>query len=158
MRARSDTPNAPTIGEDGILQACLAARITQFKVLTTMPHSSIWKAASVAGLGRSSVIDVSTGRQSLEFDMEKLEDHMKQKGTACIVVVSCGEVNTGLFATHSSQEVRRLRELCDKYDAWIHVDGGKSCKFLQYEPRLTVLKRLACLQEFLIPTTPPMLL
>jgi glutamate/tyrosine decarboxylase-like PLP-dependent enzyme len=38
--------------------------------------------------------------------------------------VSAGEVNTGKFATDGLYKMKRIRYLCDKYGAWLHVDGG----------------------------------
>lgn len=40
--------------------------------------------------------------------------------------MSCGEVNTGGFATHSREEILQLKGLCKKYGAWLHIDRGHS--------------------------------
>jgi len=40
------------------------------------------------------------------------------------VVISCGEVNTGHFATAGIQQLQQLRKLCDQYGSWLHVDGA----------------------------------
>ena len=48
---------------------------------------------------------------------------METARTASIVAVSCSEVNTGLFAT-TGGEMKSIRELCDEYGAWLHVDGA----------------------------------
>ena len=115
-----------SVGDSGLLAACRAAGIENIHVLTTRAHSSLGKAASVVGLGRSSVIDVSKAEDSMTFDMSKLEFQLKLKNTVCIVAISCAEVNTGMFATHSYKEIQAIRSLCDRYGAWIHVDGGKN--------------------------------
>lgn len=112
------------IGELGILEACRRAGVDHIQVLTTMPHSSIRKAASIVGLGRASVVDCGIEGAPLAFDLVKLEQLMSHPRCASIVVVSCGEVNTGGFATHSMDEVLKLRNMCDDYGAWLHVDGG----------------------------------
>ena len=111
---------------EGLLSSCLAAGIKRFQVLTTLPHSSLGKAANICGLGSSSIINVSKDNHWLNFDMAKLETLLERPDTASIVVISCGEVNTGAFATNSLSEVRAIRALCDRYDAWLHVDGGES--------------------------------
>ena len=116
-------------GEFGILQLCRKVGIEQIQVLTTMPHSSVRKAASVVGLGRSSVIDVGESDKSLVFDMRKLEHELNRPRSVSIVVISCGEVNTGRFATYRRQEVAEIKRLCDQYGAWLHVDGGKNESF-----------------------------
>ena len=108
-----------------MLAACRAADIDNVQILTTMPHSSLKKASSILGFGRSSVYDVGKADEFLAFDLEKTETMLKRSNTASIVVISCGEVNTGFFATHSLEDVQVLRSLCDKYNAWLHVDAGK---------------------------------
>ena len=121
-------------GELGILQLCRKVGVEQIQVLTTMPHSSLRKAASVVGLGRSSVIDVGESDKSLVFDMRKLEHELSRPKSVSIVVISCGEVNTGRFATYEHQEVVEIRRLCDQYAAWLHVDGGKDESFTMLNP------------------------
>lgn len=114
-----------SVGEHGWLRACRAAKIENVQILTTLPHSSLSKAACILGLGRSCVHDVSMENDLLTFDLVKTEAMLKLSNTISIVVISCGEVNTGFFATNSFEEVQALRSLCDKYGAWIHVDAGK---------------------------------
>ena len=91
-----------------------------------MAHSSLFKASSILGLGRACVHDVGRSNVDISFDLPRLEQQLKSghQNSASIVVISCGEVNTGLFATHSIAEVQTLRNLCDKYGAWLHVDGA----------------------------------
>lgn len=136
-RGRSMGREDVSVGEMGVLEACAAAEIRGFQVLTTMPHSSLRKAAAVVGLGRGAVVDVGRkgedededgdGEGTCEFDFDKLEVGLRgaEEGKFSIVVISCGEVNTGGFATHSYQEMERIRRLCDVYGAWLHVDGGR---------------------------------
>ena len=128
-KAGSSRPNdvlIETVGEHGLVAACKAAEVDTIQLLTTLPHSSLIKASSILGLGRSSVLDVSKKEDFLAFDLKKTEAMLERPRTLSIVVVSCGEVNTGTFATRSFKEVQSLRLLCDKYGAWIHVDGGKA--------------------------------
>lgn len=121
------TETLETVGESGLNAACRAAGIDEVQILTTFPHSSLKKASSVLGFGRSSVQDVGKVQDFLAFDLEKTEAMLKRKNTSSILVISCGEVNTGFFATHSVKEVEALRSLCDEYGAWIHVDAGDFC-------------------------------
>ncbi|KAL8940539.1 MAG: hypothetical protein Q9216_002756 [Gyalolechia sp. 2 TL-2023] len=113
-----------TVGNVGLLAACRAADVTDVQILTTMPHSSLKKASSVVGLGRSCFERVSRSDDELKFDLKLLEERLKRPHTASIVVISCAEVNTGMFATHSEKELRSIRLLCDKYGAWIHIDAA----------------------------------
>lgn len=121
----NDQEVSKTVGEHGWLQACRAAKIENIQILTTLPHSSLKKASSILGLGRSCVHDVGMEKNFLTFDLEKTEEMLRLSNTVSILVISCGEVNTGFFATHSFEEVQALRSLCDRYGAWIHVDAGK---------------------------------
>ena len=123
-RASSSTECYSEISEIGILDACRKASIQHFQVLTTRPHSSLLKAASIIGLGRANVIDVGQAEDPLKFDFEKLVDKAQAYQTASILVVSCGEVNTGRFATDGFDEMQQLRHICDKYNIWMHVDGA----------------------------------
>jgi glutamate/tyrosine decarboxylase-like PLP-dependent enzyme len=117
------------VGEIGLLAACAKAKVREIQILTTMGHSSLYKAASVVGLGRASVIDLPlSSEEPWRMDTHKLEEALKRSehGIVSIVALSAGEVNTGRFATDGLHKMTRIRELCDKYGAWLHVDGGIS--------------------------------
>ncbi|ORX91134.1 PLP-dependent transferase [Basidiobolus meristosporus CBS 931.73] len=94
------------------------------KVLGVKVHASILKAMSVVGLGRKNYIEVSQEGSILAWDLEKLEALLKEyketDTTGAIVVASFGEVNTGAFVS----DIPRVRELCDKYQAWLHIDAA----------------------------------
>ncbi|KAL8656932.1 MAG: hypothetical protein Q9226_002421 [Calogaya cf. arnoldii] len=120
----STTPMKQSVGEDGLLAACRAADITDIQVLTTLPHSSLKKASSVVGLGRACFHQVGISEDDIAFDLDVLEDRLKRPHTVSIVVISCAEVNSGMFATRSYLEVGKLRSLCDKYGSWLHVDAA----------------------------------
>lgn len=136
---------------EGILSSCLRAGIQNFQVLTTLPHSSLGKAANVVGLGSASMIDVSKDGHSLDFDMSSLEKHLTTPHTASIVVISCGEVNTGAFATNSIEEVRTIRGLCEQHGAWLHVDAGKYRSIFLCQPLLcaSVIQCRKCCKRML---------
>ena len=112
--------------EVGLVQACGAAGVKKVKVLASMGHSSVAKAASVLGLGHGAVRDVSVCGKPWKMDLEKVRMEMGEEGTASIVVVGCGEVNTGRFAIEGESEMAVLRGIVDEFDGWIHVDGGSS--------------------------------
>lgn len=113
-----------SVGELGIVEAMRHAGIDKLQILSTVPHSSLVKAAGILGLGRASVIDVSLPDASHKFDMARLKRLLEQPRTACIIAVSASEVNTGLFATSGLEEMQELRKLADVNGAWIHVDGA----------------------------------
>jgi glutamate/tyrosine decarboxylase-like PLP-dependent enzyme len=115
------------VGEVGLLTACMNAGVKEIQVLTTMGHSSLYKAASVVGLGRASVKDIPfSTNEPWRMDVDMLEEELKrsEEGIVSIVALSAGEVNTGRIATDGLSKMRRIRDLCDKYGAWLHVDGG----------------------------------
>ena len=126
IKSRLGADSKETVGSLGLLKACRVAGVEEINIFTTMAHSSLFKAASILGLGRACVHDVGTSNGDPSFDFQKLEQQLSSShhNSASIVVISCGEVNTGLFATHSLADVQNLRDLCDRYGAWLHVDGA----------------------------------
>ncbi|KAF1946675.1 pyridoxal-dependent decarboxylase [Clathrospora elynae] len=119
---RTDAENS--VGELGIVEAMRKAGIDEIQILTTVPHSSLSKAASILGLGRASVNCLGRSDAPHKFDIPLLKKALEQPGAASIVAVSASEVNTGLFATAGVEEMQELRKLCDMYGAWIHVDAA----------------------------------
>jgi glutamate/tyrosine decarboxylase-like PLP-dependent enzyme len=119
---RTDAENS--VGEYGVVEAMRRAGVDKIQILTTVPHSSLSKAASILGLGRASVKHVGREDASHKFDMKLLQSQLEQPSSASIIAVSASEVNTGLFATAGLEEMQELRKLCDMYGAWIHVDAA----------------------------------
>lgn len=113
-----------SIARDGLLEATRAANIHKIQILTTVPHSSLRKAASILGLGHASVIDVSSPYNSQHFSHSALQTALETPNTASIIAISAAEVNTGLFATTGLSELRALRSIADQHNAWIHVDAA----------------------------------
>ncbi|CAD6568363.1 MAG: hypothetical protein ASARMPRED_001688 [Alectoria sarmentosa] len=126
IKSRLGPDSEESVGSLGLLQACRTAGVEEIDILTTMAHSSLFKASSILGLGRNCVHDVGTSDDCVTLDLQKLEQRLKSghHNNASIVVISCGEVNTGFFATHNLADVQALRTLCDRYGAWLHVDGA----------------------------------
>ncbi|CZT15326.1 related to L-2,4-diaminobutyrate decarboxylase [Ramularia collo-cygni] len=130
-----------SVSEDGIIEALRIAGIDSIQILTTVPHSSLRKAASIVGLGRTCVKDLGLFQAKHNFDLAALEQALKTPRTASIVSISCAEVNTGFFAT-SGDDMKTIRQLCDTYGAWIHVDAafGLPARYLpKYEPKYAAL-------------------
>ncbi|KAE9978272.1 hypothetical protein EG327_007454 [Venturia inaequalis] len=111
------------VAQVGLYTAMKNASIRGIRILTTAPHSSLAKAASIIGLGRDSIHLVGQAKQPHKFDMKKLEKALADQNHASIVVISCSEVNAGLFATNG-EEMEKIRLLCDQHGSWIHVDGA----------------------------------
>ncbi|KAK7052354.1 pyridoxal phosphate-dependent transferase [Favolaschia claudopus] len=133
---RKVPPSSPSVAQLGVFKACAEAGVRKVQILTTLPHSSLYKAASVVGLGRNSFVTLPlSDEEPWRFDLDALERHLKLPGLAHIISISAGEVNTGRFAA-SQEEVVRIRALADKYGAWIHVDGafGLQARVLNPDP------------------------
>jgi glutamate/tyrosine decarboxylase-like PLP-dependent enzyme len=115
-------------GDKGLLEMARLGQIDRICVLSTLPHSSIAKAASVVGIGRSSVDDISNGQNgSLNIDIDKLlhlASNAQKDRTAYILAISAGEVNTGHFSTTGLSEMKQIRQICTDHSIWIHVDGA----------------------------------
>lgn len=131
-----------SVGEHGIVEAMRLAGIDNIQVLTTVPHSSLSKAASILGMGRSCVKTIGRVEAPHKIDIDLLQKNLARSGVASIVAISASEVNTGLFATSSLQEMQAIRQLCDMYGAWIHVDGafGIQARLLPSTPANQALK------------------
>lgn len=120
---RGDAPIS--VGEIGIYEAMHRSGIDKIQILTTEPHSSLRKAASILGLGHASIRCIGLADAPHRFDMALLKQYLTVPGTASIVAISAAEVNSGLFATSGLKEMQDIRAMCDAYGAWIHVDGGQ---------------------------------
>jgi glutamate/tyrosine decarboxylase-like PLP-dependent enzyme len=90
--ARSDP--SISVGEVGIYEAMHRSGIDKIQVLTTVPHSSLSKAASVLGMGRASVKSVGLKDAPHKFDMALLKKLLESHGAASIVAISASEVNS----------------------------------------------------------------
>ncbi|KAK4053289.1 hypothetical protein OIO90_003901 [Microbotryomycetes sp. JL221] len=96
---------------------------TLVQVLVSGAHASVMKAASLVGIGRKNVRDVTQQGSICDFDLKQLEAILKtnqQTSTGSIVVVSAGEVNTGGWTSN----VDKIATLCKLYDAWLHIDAA----------------------------------
>ena len=116
----------PSVATDGLLSACFAVGIERIDILSTLPHSSINKAASIVGLGRHSVRSIPVVDSSVRLDVAWFTHYLagRPAAVATILVLSAGEVNTGHFATGGLEDLKKLRELCTAYNVWIHIDGA----------------------------------
>ncbi|KAF2716614.1 L-2,4-diaminobutyrate decarboxylase [Polychaeton citri CBS 116435] len=119
QQAASKLGKTASSSEEGIMRAMQIAEIDEVQVLTTAPHSSLKKAASIIGLGRSSVRDVGQDSEPHKMDLNKLAAATNKPKTASILAISCAEVNTGFFATNALV-MTAVREACQ----WIHVDAA----------------------------------
>ncbi|KAF3902545.1 hypothetical protein ABW21_db0205689 [Orbilia brochopaga] len=112
-----------SVARRGYLQAARRANLVEdgIGILCCSPHSSIKKAASIVGLGSDNVIDVSPSNRPWDFSIDALEAVIdKPEGPRWIIVGQLGEVNSGQFMG----SLRKIREMCDKYGCWLHIDAA----------------------------------
>jgi glutamate/tyrosine decarboxylase-like PLP-dependent enzyme len=101
------------IGQEGL------SSVPPIKVLSAVPHSSIYKALSMLGLGRNAVQKIQTLPDREAIDLAALEEALKEIGQPCIVCANAGTVNSVDF-----DDIRGIVELRNKYPFWLHVDGA----------------------------------
>jgi glutamate/tyrosine decarboxylase-like PLP-dependent enzyme len=88
-------------------------------VLSATPHSSIYKALAMLGLGRASLQLVACLPNREAVDSTALRYALSQQQGPCIVVGNVGTVNTG-----DSDDLSALAELKREFDFWLHVDAA----------------------------------
>jgi glutamate/tyrosine decarboxylase-like PLP-dependent enzyme len=97
-----------------------AAALGPVDVLSGTPHSSIGKALSVLGIGRSRLRTVATlpGREAVDVDA-LAEALAALGGRPAIVVANAGTVNTVDF-----DDLRAVAALRERFPFWLHVDAA----------------------------------
>jgi aromatic-L-amino-acid decarboxylase len=85
-------------------------------------HSSIIKAIQTCGIGSDNlvVIDTDDNHTILLPELKaRIEADIEQGYMPFMVIANAGTVNTGSF-----DDFNAIRELCDRYDCWMHIDGA----------------------------------
>ena len=85
-------------------------------------HTWIEKAADLSGLGSDSVRWVDTdseGRLNISVLQEQVESDLAAGDLPFLVIGTGGSVSTGAV-----DPLPALRELCDDFGMWFHVDGA----------------------------------
>ncbi|AEW98039.1 MULTISPECIES: pyridoxal phosphate-dependent decarboxylase family protein [Streptomycetaceae] len=99
-----------------------AGALGRVRVLSGSAHSSVAKALSMLGLGRSALVPVATLPDREAVDPAALEAALleaREAGEACVVVANAGTVNTVDF-----DDLSALAALRDRYGCWLHVDAA----------------------------------
>jgi glutamate/tyrosine decarboxylase-like PLP-dependent enzyme len=88
-------------------------------VLSGAPHSSVFKALAILGIGRDRLRRVPTlpGREAV--DVTALADALAATDGPAIVVANAGTVNTVDF-----DDLVAIAALKDRFDFWLHTDGA----------------------------------
>ena len=94
--------------------------IDRINVFSGTPHSSVYKALSMLGMGRESLTKVPCITDREAIDLSILENFLQnQNGQPCIVVANAGTVNTVDF-----DDLAEIAELKTGYKFWLHVDAA----------------------------------
>ncbi|MEV0054669.1 pyridoxal-dependent decarboxylase [Saccharopolyspora shandongensis] len=103
-----------SVAQDGV------AALGNVPVLSGSPHSSVYKALSMLGMGRGCMREVPTlaGREAVDVDLLAAE-LAALDGRPAIVVANAGTVNTVDF-----DDLRAIAELRRRFPFWLHVDAA----------------------------------
>lgn len=94
--------------------------IPPIKILSGAPHSSIFKATSMLGIGRNSINRIPCLENREAIDIQKLDEYLAQhKSEPCIVVANAGTVNTVDY-----DDLVAIGQLKKNYHFWLHVDAA----------------------------------
>jgi glutamate/tyrosine decarboxylase-like PLP-dependent enzyme len=88
-------------------------------VLSAAPHSSVYKAMAMLGMGRKTLLPVATEHDREAIDVAALERALTAQSGPCIVVASAGTVNTGDF-----DDLEAILALRRRFPFWLHVDAA----------------------------------
>lgn len=89
-------------------------------ILSGAPHSSIFKATAMLGIGRKSIHLIPCQENREAIDIETLTEFLAQNnGEPCIVVANAGTVNTVDF-----DDLAAIGQLKKQHRFWLHVDAA----------------------------------
>ncbi len=95
-------------------------KLAPIPVLSGSPHSTIYKALSMLGMGRRKLQLVSVLPDREAVDVTQLHNALQAlEGQPCIVVANAGTVNTVDF-----DDLQAIADLKNDFDFWLHVDGA----------------------------------
>lgn len=94
--------------------------IPPIKILSGAPHSSIFKATSMLGIGRNSINRIPCLEHREAIDIQKLDEYLAQhKSEPCIVIANAGTVNTVDY-----DDLVAIGQLKKHYHFWLHIDAA----------------------------------
>ncbi|TWT80246.1 L-2,4-diaminobutyrate decarboxylase [Planctomycetes bacterium CA13] len=96
--------------------------VPPIRVLCGTPHSSVYKAIAMLGLGRNSLERIATlpNREAVDvIAMRKRLIELSESGQPCLVVGNAGTVNSVDY-----DDLNALSDLCNEFAVWLHVDAA----------------------------------
>jgi glutamate/tyrosine decarboxylase-like PLP-dependent enzyme len=101
------------IAQDGLYS------IPNLRIFSGTPHSSIFKALSMLGMGRGNLEPVATLPDREAIDIGALRMALERHNAPCIVVANSGTVNTVDF-----DDLEAIHALKTEFPFWLHVDAA----------------------------------
>ncbi|USD27402.1 aspartate aminotransferase family protein [Pseudoalteromonas sp. SCSIO 43201] len=101
------------VAEDGVFGLDVA-------VFCATPHASMLKALGLAGLGRNQLIRIKTQPNNEATDIRALELALDNSQAKSKIVIASAATVTGT----DFDDLMQIRALCDKHQAWLHVDAA----------------------------------
>ncbi|MFI1995538.1 pyridoxal phosphate-dependent decarboxylase family protein [Actinoplanes sp. NPDC020271] len=95
------------------------AALGDVSVLSGSPHSSVYKALSMLGIGRDQLRLVPVGQDREAVDVAALDAALSKHEGPAIVVANAGTVNTVDF-----DDLVAIAALKERHDFWLHVDAA----------------------------------
>ena len=96
------------------------AALGAIPVLSAAPHSSIYKALSMLGMGRNCVQKIATVQGTETIDVDALEAALVAlDGQPCIVVATAGTVNAVEY-----DDLAAIATLKERFSFWLHIDAA----------------------------------
>lgn len=96
--------------------------IPPIRVLCGTPHSHVYKAIAMLGLGRESLERIARLPDREAVDVVALRKRLvelSESGQPCLVVGNAGTVNGVDY-----DELNAMADLCHEFAAWLHVDAA----------------------------------
>lgn len=92
----------------------------EVEVFCATPHASMIKALGLAGLGRNQITRVATQVGNEATDIAALESALATSNAKGKIVIASAATVTGT----NFDDLMQIRRLCDKHQAWLHVDAA----------------------------------
>lgn len=125
--------NGLEVTRDGMAELLAPGAV---EIFSASPHVTMVKALGVLGFGRTGFTDIAKlpGREAM--DVTALDRALSAStARAKVVIASAGIVSTGDF-----EDLEAIADLCDRHEAWLHVDGAFGL-FARCSPKLASLAK-----------------